>query len=108
MVLTTQLAESISQINLTPFNMATSIIKNDMKIRTTTISGTTNAQGALAVSSVIPRTVVLLDASTQNDSNAMCIPWLYNGSVWYIKVVKWSDMSVLANKNWTFTLRYIE
>jgi len=88
--------------------MATSTIKNDTKIRTVTVSGTTNAQGTVGLSGTIPSTATILSVSTTGDANAMCIPWLYDKRLWFAKVVNWQNMSVFANKTWSFTIRYVD
>jgi hypothetical protein len=38
----------------------------------------------------------------------MCIPWLYNSTRWFAKVVDWRNMSLFANKSWSFTVRYVD
>lgn len=77
-------------------------------IHTVTINGTTNAQGAVSLSETIPSTATILSVSTTGDANAMCIPWLYDNRLWFAKVVSWQNMSVFANKSWSFTVRYVD
>jgi hypothetical protein len=77
-------------------------------VRTATINGTTNAQGAVSLSETIPSTATILSVSTTGDANAMCIPWLYNSTRWFAKVVDWRNMSLFANKSWSFTVRYVD
>ncbi len=77
-------------------------------IHTTTISGTTNAQGTVSLSETIPSTATILSVSTSDEANAMCIPWLYDKRLWFAKVVNWQNMSVYANKTWSFTVRYVD
>lgn len=78
------------------------------QLHTATINGTTNAQGAVSLSETIPSTATILSVSTTGDANAMCIPWLYDNSRWFAKVVDWRNMSVFANKSWSFTVRYVD
>ena len=90
--------------------MATSTIKNDMKIRTATISGTTNAQGALSISSVVSADKTVLGVACTNYNNAMCIPWLYGGTTWFVKIVHWGTLSQseFANVNVSLVVRYTD
>jgi len=78
------------------------------QLHTVTINGTTNAQGAVSLSETIPSTATILSVSTTGDANAMCIPWLYDNRLWFAKVVSWQNMSVFANKSWSFTVRYVD
>jgi hypothetical protein len=78
------------------------------QLHTVTINGTTNAQGAVSLSETIPSTATILSVSTSDEANAMCIPWLYDKRLWFAKVVNWQNMSVFANKTWSFTVRYVD
>lgn len=88
--------------------MATSTIKN--KIRTATISGTTNAQGALSIGFEISSNKTVIGVACTNYNNAMCIPWLYGNNVWYVKIVHWGTLSPseFANVNVSLVVRYTD
>ncbi len=86
----------------------TSTIKS--KIRTATISGTTNAQGALSMGLEISSNKTVIGVACTNYSNAMCIPWLYDNSTWFVKIVHWGTLSQseFANVNVSLVVRYTD
>lgn len=86
----------------------TSKIKS--KIRTATISGTTNAQGALSIASVVSANKTVLGVACTNYNNAMCIPWLYGNNTWYVKIVHWGTLSPseFASVNVSLVVRYTD
>lgn len=87
--------------------MATSTIKK--LVHTATKSGTTNAQGALDISSAVSKDKTVLSVACTNKPNAMCIPWLYDNSTWYAKIVGWESFgNDYANTSVTLTIRYID
>ena len=79
-----------------------------IEIKSASVTGTTNAQGAFGVSAQVPLTATIIRASVTNSTNAMCIPFIYNNSSWYIKVVNWSDLTVIGNTSLDFLIEYIE
>lgn len=87
--------------------VASFIDKN--KVRTTTFTGTTNGNGAVNLSSIIPITANIIAIETSSNVNALCIPWIYNKSYWFVSVVRWETLSTtaFANTSFTFTIRYI-
>ena len=78
-----------------------------LKIKTATVSGTTNAQGALSLSTVSSASHII-GVSCTNQVNAMCIPWLYNNATWYAKVVDWSNLNAYASTSVDLKVTYIE
>ena len=79
-----------------------------IEIKSVSVTGTTNEQGAFGVSAQVPLTSTIIRASVSNNTNAMCIPFIYNDSSWYIKVVNWSNFAVIGNTSLDFLIEYIE
>lgn len=87
---------------------------DSFRVRTTTVSGTTNANGALLLSGsgnvIKPADSVLWGkVIIENDTNGICIPFKYGNADghWYAKVVNWTTLGVIANKSVTITVGYI-
>ena len=68
---------------------------------------TTNAQGAAALSSWVSSTDTVVAIYCTSNTNALCIPFLYNGSSWYVKCVNWQNFNIIANTSLTITIRYL-
>lgn len=81
---------------------------NQIQIKSVAVTGTTNAQGAFGVSAQVPLSATIIRASVTNSTNAMCIPFIYNNSSWYIKAVNWADFTVIGSTSLDFLIEYIE
>lgn len=81
--------------------MATSTIKNEEHIVILTQNGTTTNQGSIDLSNVNRLTDNVVWVRATNYNNALCIPWRYGNAngYWYVKVLDWQNMSVVANTN---------
>ena len=79
-----------------------------LKVLTDTVSGTTNGNGAISLASKIPITAEVLSVRTASNANYMCIPWVYNNTTWYCKVVDWQSMASQNNKSISLTIKYIK
>lgn len=80
---------------------------NANKEQTLTITGTTNSDGAMAVWDRIPIGATITKASVTNYANAMCIPFIYDNRLWFIKVVEWQSLNVdVANTSLNFVIKY--
>ena len=79
------------------------------RIRTTTQSGTTNAQGALRLSNVPNGATVLAVTVTAGTGavNLYGMPFKYNNSNWYSHVVDWQNLSLKGNLSVTLKVWYI-
>ena len=66
-----------------------------------TQSGTTTAQGSVELTSANRLTDNVVWVRATNYNNALCIPWRYGNAngFWYVKVLDWQNMSVVANTN---------
>ena len=82
--------------------MATSTIKSNIEIRTG--SGTTNTNGALEIANILRTETLLWVHILTGDSNAMAIPFRYANAdgYWYAKVVRWDNLTTIANKAFTY------
>lgn len=78
-----------------------------VQIKTETVSGNTNGNGAISLASKIPITAEVLSVRTASNANYMCIPWVYNNTTWYCKVVDWQNLAAFANKSVSLTVKYI-
>lgn len=89
--------------------MATSIMKKSLEIRTITVQGTTNTQGALPIqgTSGVSADDEVLSVACTNDANIMCIPWKYDNNIWYAKCVDWGSMTSRNNTSVTVVVKYI-
>lgn len=79
-------------------------------VNTKSVTGTTNASGALDISgSISPSSKVIGAHVTSGDSNAMPIPFRYSNSTgnWYLKMVRWDTFAVLANQSFTVEVFYL-
>lgn len=83
-----------------------STIKKPLFIQTATVTGDSGAQGVLSLISVISANDLVLSVVCTSEANAMCIPWLYNNTRWFAKVVDWRNLAVI-NKNVTLIVKYI-
>lgn len=70
------------------------------KIKTTTITGTTNASGNLLYSDFTGTRVIGAESN-----NSIVFPFL-SGDYYYFKVLSWDDMSQKANASVTITVIY--
>ena len=89
-------------------------IVDSFRVRTTTVAGTTNANGAIIVSGagnvIKPADSVLWGkAIITNETNGICIPFKYGNTDghWYMKVVDWQTLTKMANTSVTITVGYI-
>lgn len=89
--------------------MATSTIRKPMEIKTITLSGTTNASGALSIQGDygVSTGDLVLSVACTNDTNVMCVPWKYGNSSWYVKCTSWQNMGAYANKSTDVVIKYI-
>lgn len=78
-----------------------------MAVKETTVSGTTNTDGALSLESSVPLDAEVLSIRTTSDANAMCIPFVYNKTRWYAKIVDWRTLTKMSSKAVTLTIRFI-
>lgn len=83
-----------------------STIKKPLFIQTATVTGDSGAQGALNLMSGISANDLVLSVVCTSEANAMCIPWLYNNTSWFAKVVDWRNLAVI-NKRMTLIVKYI-
>ena len=79
---------------------------NGQKIRTLSIEGTTNAQGALKIPS-IPKENTIIGMSCSNNVNAKLSAWLYNGTDWYVQAIRWDTGQYIGNTRLAIVVRYI-
>lgn len=77
-----------------------------LQVKTVTVSGTTNGSGAIFLGSV-PVSASIISVKTASNANYMCIPWIYNNSNWYCKVVDWQNLASQNNKSVSLTIKYI-
>lgn len=84
-------------------------MKKSLEIRTITVQGTTNTQGALSVqgTSGVSADDEVLSVACTSDANTMCIPWKYDNNIWYAKCVDWESMTSLNNTSVTVVVKYI-
>ena len=89
-------------------------IVDSFRVRTTTVTGTTNANGTLLLSgsgnAIKPADSVLWGkVIVTNDTNCICIPFKYGNTDghWYAKVVDWRTLENKANTSVTITAGYI-
>ena len=89
--------------------MATSIMKKSLEIRTITVQGTTNSQGALSIqgTSGVSADDEVLSVACTNGANIMCIPWKYDNNIWYAKCLNWENMASQNDKAVTLVVKYI-
>ena len=78
------------------------------RVRTVTVTGTTNGNGAIFISGTgkVPLDAEVLSVRTASNANYMCIPWVYNNSSWYVKVLDWQSMASQNNKSISLTIHY--
>ena len=77
------------------------------KVKIATVSGTTNGSGAIYLGGTIPLSANILSIRTPSNANYMCIPWIYNDSNWYCKVVDWQNLASQNNKSVSLLIKYI-
>lgn len=89
--------------------MATSTMKKSLEIRTITVQGTTNLSGAIPVQGTggVSADDQILSVACTSDANTMCIPWKYDGSIWYVKCLSWESMASRNNTSVTLVVKYI-
>ena len=89
--------------------MSTSTIKKALEIRTITVQGTTNTQGALSIqgTSGVSADDEVLSVACTNGANIMCIPWKYDNKIWYAKCLDWGNMASRNNEAVTLVVKYI-
>lgn len=76
-------------------------------VKTVTVTGTTNSNGAFSLASVAnyKNGDEVLSIATNTDANALCVPWVYNKDDWYVSVLHWQSWTQKANTSFTFTVR---
>ena len=76
-------------------------------VKTVTVTGTTNGNGAFSLASVAnyKNGDEVLSVATNTDANALCIPWVYSKDNWYVSVLHWQSWAQKANTSFTFTVR---
>lgn len=82
--------------------MATSTLRKTAYLMTITMTGTTNAQGAVLLDAE-PTTDTVLWVHTTSTTAAMGIPFRYGNAAgyWYAKMVDWKNFSVIGNRNFS-------
>lgn len=83
-----------------------STIKKPLFIQTATVTGNSGSQGAISLVSAASANDLVLAVVCTSEANAMCIPWKYNNTTWYAKVVDWRNLAVI-NKDVTLIVKYI-
>lgn len=79
----------------------------DCKVRTMTISGTTNSNGALALSGSINSSWIVDAVSiTSGGVNYFGLPFKYDDRLWFAEILDWQTMSRQANKAVTAKVYY--
>lgn len=86
--------------------MATSNIEKSMEIKTATVSGSSGSQGAMSLASVVSADDLVLSVACTNYTNALCIPWKYKNTTWFVKVVEWQSL-VSVNTTVSLIVVYI-
>lgn len=83
-------------------------ILNATRVRTATLTGTTNGQGAISLSGVVTvGSDEVISVKTASNANYMCVPWIYNNATWYVKVIHWDSFAKIANTSVSLTIKYI-
>lgn len=72
-----------------------------------TISGTTNSNGAISLTSAVADSDSVLSVECENVSGAICIPWKYNNGNWWCWVQQWSDRTFYNNTAVTLKVTYM-
>lgn len=80
-----------------------SVLPISNQIKTKTVTGTTNGNGALNLSLQETANIIYIK-STSSDHYAM--PFMYSDSTWYAKVVNWRTFANIANTSVTLTVKY--
>lgn len=79
----------------------------DCKVRTMTISGTTNSSGALALSGSINSSWIVDAVSiTSGGVNYFGLPFKYDDRLWFAEILDWQTMGRQANKAVTVKVYY--
>ena len=79
-------------------------------VNTKSVTGTTNASGALDISgSISPSSKVIGAHVTSGDANALPLPFRYSNSTgnWYLKMIRWDTFAVLGNQSFTVEVFYL-
>lgn len=74
---------------------------------TVTVTGTTNANGAISVAAKVPTTANIV-CIKPNNSTHMAIPFYYYNGDWHAKVVDWRTLANVSNTSVTLTIRYLK
>ena len=73
-------------------------------MKTVTVTGTTNGNGALYLSTIPTNANIVCIRSSSSDH--LAIPFYYSNSTWYAKVVLWRTLANVNSTSVTLTVRY--
>lgn len=79
---------------------------NKNKVQTLTFTGTTNAQGAVAVPNSLDINSIILRVSCTNYTNALCIPFVYDNRLLFVKCFRWDTWAVISNTSLNLVVKY--
>ena len=78
------------------------------RIQTVTMSGTTNGNGAIYLSSLPSNDVTVLTITvTSGGVNYFGLPFKYNNSTWYAKILDWQNLVSQNNKAVSLKIWYV-
>ena len=86
--------------------MAVSTIKRTRKIVSATFTGN-SGNGATVYLSDVSSNDLVLDITCTNNTNAICLPWLYDNRMWFAKTLQWQDMTAIKNQDLNLIIKYI-
>lgn len=87
--------------------MAVSKIKRTQEIASATHTGNTSSGGTINLSAVVSSNDLVLDVACTNSINALCLPWLYDNRIWFVKAFNWENWSVITNKDLNLIIKYV-
>lgn len=83
--------------------LITKILKR-IATKSVTVTGTTNGNGALYLSTIPPNANIVCIQSSSSDH--LAIPFYYSNNTWYAKVVSWRTLANVNSTSVTLTVRY--
>ena len=100
--------QSVVSDNMLTLKELLTLILQRVCIQTKTVTGTTNAQGAISLS--LNTSAIVLSVGSQSDTSSLCIPWIYNNSTWFATLCTWQSSPLVTRGgiDVTLTVRYIE